>query len=203
MNEREELFQQHLPLADSIAAGYANIPGVQRDDVVSIARQALHRAVEAYDAVLGPLAPFAGRAIRNALNNLYQREMRHQRVMVPEALLASLDSAGDARPLSEQQADTSQNTLMQAGQRETRAILMELMAKLPERTQEILTRLASGQSHAEIGAVFGVSKQAIHKTASAALEFLRAELSASGFDGLDSVGLLKSTTGDAAPAAAG
>jgi hypothetical protein len=46
--------------------------------------------------VCGPLAPFAGRAIRNALNNLYQREMRHQRVMVPEALLASLDSAGDA-----------------------------------------------------------------------------------------------------------
>ncbi len=203
MNQHEELFQQHLPLADSIAAGYSNIPGVQRDDVVSIARQALQRAVESYDASRWPLAPYAGRAIRNALNTLYQREVRHARVVISESLIPCLDSAGEPVPLTDKWADSAQNTVLQAGQQESSALLLQLMAQLPERTQGILTRLASGQSHAEIGAALGVSKQAIHKTASAAFALLRTQLGTLGFGGLDTVGLLKSNTGDALPAAAG
>lgn len=74
-------------------------------------------------------------------------------------------------------------------------MLLQLMAEPPARTQDILRRLTSGQSHAEIGATLGVSKQAIHKAASAALDKLRVQLAAQGFGGLDSEGLLKSRTG--------
>ncbi|MFZ4766614.1 MAG: RNA polymerase sigma factor [Roseimicrobium sp.] len=73
--------------------------------------------------------------------------------------------------------------------------LLRLMAELPDRTQDILQRLASGQSHAEIVSALGVSKQAIHKTAAAALEKLRTQLASLGFARLDSEELLKSATG--------
>jgi hypothetical protein len=40
----DSLFHAHLPLADKIAGGYANIPGMSMDDVRAVAQAALHRA---------------------------------------------------------------------------------------------------------------------------------------------------------------
>ena len=73
MSSSEELFTNHLAFADRIAAGYANTPAATPDDLRAIAREALHRASLKYDPSKGPFEPYAGRAIRNALNDLHPR----------------------------------------------------------------------------------------------------------------------------------
>ena len=67
---------------------------MQLDDVVSVARQALHRAAEGYDATRGAFDPYAARASRTALNDFFTRQARHAKVEVPESLVACLDSTG-------------------------------------------------------------------------------------------------------------
>ncbi|MCX6868266.1 MAG: hypothetical protein NTV46_19080 [Verrucomicrobia bacterium] len=52
--------------------------------------------------------------------------------------------------------------------------------------------IRDGKSYSEIGATMGVSKQAAHKLAGAAITSLRERLEAMGFQGVDTLGFLKS-----------
>jgi DNA-directed RNA polymerase specialized sigma subunit len=63
----EQLFHDHLGLAEIIALEYLNIPHSNVDDAMSEAHEALWRAAESYDPQKGDFTPFAARAIRNAL----------------------------------------------------------------------------------------------------------------------------------------
>ena len=51
------------------------------------------------------------------------------------------------------------------------------------------------KSYTEIGTALGISKQAAHKLAGAAIANLREKLESMGFQGLDTLGLLKSGCG--------
>ena len=55
--------------------------------------------------------------------------------------------------------------------------------------------IRDGKSYTEIGSTFGISKQAAHKLAGAAIATLRENLEAMGFQGLDTLGFLKSGCG--------
>jgi len=195
MTDADTLFRESLPLADKIAGGYANIPGMTADDVRAVAHAALHRAALAFDPARGVFEAYAARAIRNALNSLHQKEARHARQIVPEADLAlsAFTTTGSTAP-SQRLPDEFQDVLSQVRTQESRRVLENLLASLPVRTQQILALVAEGHSYAEIGERLGVSKQAVHKAAAAALGSLREQLAAQGFGGLDSQGFLQTAT---------
>ena len=195
MPHADALFRESLPLADKIAGGYSNIPGMTADDVRAVAHAALHRAALAFDPARGAFEAYAARAIRNALNSLHQKEARHARQHLPEAdlVLAAFTTQGSTSP-SQRLPDEFQDVLSQVRCQESRRVLENLLASLPARTQQILALVAEGHSYAEIGERLGVSKQAVHKAAAAALDSLREQLAAQGFGGLDSRGFLPGFT---------
>ena len=194
MPDADDLFCEALPLADKIASGYANIPGMTADDVRAVAHAALHRAALAFDPVRGEFGPYAARAIRNALNSLHQKEVRYAQQHLPEADMVVTASTEASTAPSQRLPDEFQDVLTQVRSQESRLVLENLLASLPPRTRQILAFVAEGHSYAEIGERLGVSKQAVHKSASAALNSLREQLAAQGFGGLDSKGFLRTAT---------
>lgn len=196
MPDPDALFHQTLPLADKIAGGYANIPGMSSEDVLAVAHAALHRATQAFDPARGAFEPYAAQAIRNALNSLHQKEARHARQQVPEADLLPLaaDTTNGGTAPGQRLPDDFQDVLGQVRSQESRRVLESVLATLPARSRQILALVAEGHSYAEIGERLGISKQAAHKAATAAMENLREQLAAQGFGGLDSKGLLRTAT---------
>jgi RNA polymerase sigma factor (sigma-70 family) len=194
MSDADSLFREALPLADKIAGGYANIPGMTADDVRAVAHAALHRAALAFDPARGAFEAYAARAIRNALNSLHQKEARHARQHLPEADLAvSASTEGSTAP-SQRLPDEFQDVLGQVRSQESRRVLESVLATLSARSRQILALVAEGHSYAEIGERFGISKQAVHKAATSAMDQIREQLAAQGFGGLDSQGLLRTAT---------
>ena len=76
----EELFTNHTGLAEVISLEYANIPNAQPSEIFSEAQQALFRAAQGFDPDRGEFGPYAARAIRNALNTLYAKQLRLSKV---------------------------------------------------------------------------------------------------------------------------
>lgn len=72
-------------------------------------------------------------------------------------------------------------------------MLEDLLASLPPCTRQILALVAEGHSYVEIGERLGVSKQAVHKAASAAPNSRRELLVTQGFGGLASKNFRKQT----------
>jgi RNA polymerase sigma factor (sigma-70 family) len=145
---------------EKIAGGYANIPGVGMEDMRPVA---LHRAALAFGPARGAFEPYAARAIRNALNSLHQKEVRHARQVVPEADLALSAFATTGRTVPSQRLpDEFQDVLSQVRSQENRRVLEKFLATLPPRTQQILALVAEGHSYVEIGERLGISKQAVH-----------------------------------------
>lgn len=191
MAQPNQLFSSCLPIADSIAAGYANIAGVTADDLQAIARAALHRASESYDPSKGLFEPYAKRAIRNALNDLHAKQARHAK---HEVVIEPQPGETTQGAFIEQSPDPQQDVALIAARAESRETLEESLARLSSRARAILGLVAQGLSYSEIGERLNISKQAAHKTATAALDDLRNLLGERGFKGLDSQGLLKSDT---------
>jgi len=69
------------------------------------------------------------------------------------------------------------------------------MSSLSPRLRQVAEGIRDGRSYSEIGTALGISKQAAHKLAGAAIATLREKLEAMGFQGLDTLGLLKSGCG--------
>jgi len=194
MPDAQALFHAHLPLADKIAGGYANIPGVSMEDVRVVAQAALHRAALAFDPARGAFEAYAARAIRNALNSLHQEEARHARQHQPEADLAFSASTDGSTAPSQRLPDEFQDVLTQVRSQESRRVLEAVLATLPDRTRQIPGLVAAGRSYAEIGETLSISKQAAHKAATSAMTHIREQLAAQGFGGLDSHGFLRTRT---------
>jgi RNA polymerase sigma factor (sigma-70 family) len=194
MQDTDPLFHAHLGLADRIVSGYANIPGVTPDDIRAVAHAALLRASRAFDPARGAFEPFAAQAIRNALNSLHQKEIRHAQRHIAEAdLVGEVLTESDTSP-TQRLPDAVLDVVNQVRSDESRLVLETLLAGLPPRTRQILALLAQGHSYAEIGEKLGVSKQAAHKTAVAAMDHIRDQLALQGFTGLDSKGFLQTSS---------
>ena len=198
MNRETELVENHLGLAQVIACEYANIPASTLDEVVAEAQKALAAAARRFDPVKGEFTAYAARAIRNALNSLYEKQLRY--VQVHEFSLDAPQQSGGATtetPRINNMADDAQKLTMAARARESRRVLEEVMGQLPRRSQSVLEMLREGRSYSEIGDAMKISKQAAHKIGQDALHSLRQKLEARGFAGLDSKGFLKSATAKA------
>jgi RNA polymerase sigma factor (sigma-70 family) len=188
----DEIVEQHLSLARMIAYEYANIPGASLDEVVAEAQNALAAAGRCFDPEKGQFTAYAGRAIRNALNSYFGKQLRY--VKANEFILdaPANQSETTTRIGSRRDLDPAADVTLDVRAAESRRILEEVIAELAPRSRQIVEQIWSGKSYAEIGAEIGISKQAVHKVGHAALQSLREKLELRGFGGIDSKGFLKS-----------
>ena len=196
MTPDSTLVEQHLGLAQVVAFDYANIPGVTLGEALSEAHGALIRAYEGYDPERGEFSPYAARAIRNALNTLYAKQLRMARLFPKSLDEPPLNADGDASSssLGIEPPDSRQDVHKNVKRRETQSVLAEILRHLSPREQMVIEQMRLGHSLSEIGEQFGVSKQAIHKISAPALAKVKSALEASGYAGLDSHGFLRSAS---------
>ena len=188
----DDLVEQNLGLARMIAYEYANIPGASMDEIVSEAENALAAAGRSFDPEKGQFAAYAGRAMRNALNSFFTRQLRYVKVHEFSLDAEPTTSASTASSARKDHADPGADVALAARAAESRRILEDVLTELSPRSKLMVVRLREGKSYSEIGAELGISKQAVHKVAHAALQSLREKLDARGFSGIDSKGFLKS-----------
>lgn len=188
----DNLVEQHLGLARMIAYEYANIPGATLDEIIAEAQNALAAAGRAFDPAKGQFTAYAGRAIRNALNDYFGKQLRY--VKANEFILDddANRSASTAATPEPRDRDPAADVTLDVRAAESRRILQEVIAELAPRSRQIVAQIWSGKSYAEIGGEIGISKQAVHKVGHAALQSLREKLELRGFGGVDSKGFLKS-----------
>jgi len=194
----ETLFEEHLPLAQVIALEYLNIPRVTSDESLSEAHQALWRASTAFNSSRGEFTPYAARAIRNALNTLYAKQLKLLSIF-PFSLDDAPDWSGGTIGHQESSGehifvvpDQAHGVRKNVQLQESSAILEKVMKKLSVREQVVVRAIREGHSFSEIGEKLLISKQAAHQVGTKALIKLRAELEKLGFQGLDTEGFLKS-----------
>jgi len=192
----KERVNELLPLAAKIAREFSNIPGLPHAEIDLTAQEALANAARHFDPAKGDFTAYASRAMRNALRDLYERQVRHHRHHIYDLDLPITESATtpEARvqhveapdfPLANQAA-----AALESGKR-----LEMAMESLSPRLRHVAEGIRAGKSYSEIGASIGISKQAAHKLAGAAITALREKLESMGFQGLDTMGLLKSGCG--------
>jgi len=202
----DQLVTENLALAQIIAFEYGNIPGIVFDDAVSDAQQALHRAVVAHDPVKGPLEPFAARAIRNALNSLYRKQMRTAK-MFPESLDRASHSNPDEylgkEPPIARVADPKTNVLLEIRGRESNRVLEAALCELSPRERLVIESIKQGNSLQQIGDKMKITKQGVHKIVKPAMAKLRSRLSQMGYQGVDSKGFLRAKTRKSSKGASG
>ena len=180
----DDLVEQHLGLARMLAYEYANIPGATMDEVVAEADAALAAAARAFDPQKGQFTAYAGRAIRNALNSFFTRQLRYVKVHEFSLDKETVSSASTGSDAKKDHADPGADVALAARAEESRRILEEVLAELAPRSRLIVVRLREGKSYSDIGTELNVSKQAAHKVAHAALQSLREKLEARGFSGI-------------------
>ena len=190
----DDLVEQNLGLARMIAYEYANIPGASMDEVVAEAGTALAAAARAFDPAKGQFTAYAGRAIRNALNSFFTRQLRYVKVHELTLDAAATTSTSTNATGPKDYPDTGADVVLAARAAESRRILEEVLAQIPSRSRLIVLRIREGKSYSEIGEELSISKQAVHKVAHAALQSLREKLEARGFSSIDSKGFLKSSS---------
>jgi RNA polymerase sporulation-specific sigma factor len=198
MTMSETLFEDHLFLAQVISLEYLNISRVTSDESLSEAQQALWRAATAYNPSRGEFAPYAARAIRNALNTLYAKQLKLLAIFpisidgVPNwSGIASGYQESSKEPafvIQDQGSGVRKNVQLQ----ESSALIDQVMKKLSLREQVVVQAIKEGHSFSEIGEKLSISKQAAHQLGAKALTKLRAALEELGFQGLDTEGFLKS-----------
>lgn len=191
------LVEEHLFLAELIAFDYANIPGCRWDEARSEASMALLRASKAYDPSKGEFAPFASRAIRNALNSLYAKQLRMLRIF-PASLddpISRIHGSGMEGSADAGELHSRQDVRKEVRESEAARVLASLLGLLSPRERMIVEGVRIGRSYTEIGEELGISKQAAHKSARAGLHKLREGLERLGYRGLASDGLLGSRHG--------
>jgi RNA polymerase sigma factor (sigma-70 family) len=188
----EALVNSALGLAAKIAREFRDIPGLPHAEIEMTAREALARAAAGYDPQKGAFEAYAATAIRNALRDLRDRQARHHR---HHAYILDETTTGDDsdRPKFRDKLPASSPPIdHQVALAESRALLARAMASLPPRLRTVADGIQSGKNYREIGESLGISKQAAHKLAGAAIASLRESLAKMGYPGLDTLGLLKS-----------
>lgn len=183
-----------LPLAAKIAREFSNIPGLPHAEIELAAQEALAHAARLFDPAKGDFTAYAARAMRNTLRDLYERQMRHHQHHVYNLDLPVTESA--TTPEARIQQVPALDVLTdQAAALESNERLKQAMGRLSPRLRLVAEGIRDGKSYSDIGNTLGISKQAAHKLAGAAIATLRETLEAMGFQGLDTLGLLKSGCG--------
>lgn len=189
----EQRINELLPLAEKIAREFDNIPGLPYAEINLAAQEALANAGRLFDPEKGNFTSYAATAMRNALRDLYEKQVRHHRhhayildQPISQSASATSEAAIQAIP------SPVSPPLELAAILESRDRLTAAMNDLSPRLRLVAEGIRDGKSYSEIGASMGISKQAAHKLAGAAITTLRESLESMGFAGIDTLGLLKS-----------
>ena len=185
-----------LPLADKIAQEFDNIPGMPHAEIALAAQEALAHAARLYDPAKGDFTAYASRAMRNALRDLYERQVRHHKHHVYGAdFLNQQSTCGEPVAFRALPSDSPMVELAVAAQESNQRLELAMQALSPK-LRAVAEGLRDGKNYREIGESLGVSKQAAHKLAGAAITSLKEQLELMGFRGIDSMGFLKSQVDD-------
>ncbi|MDQ2867120.1 MAG: sigma-70 family RNA polymerase sigma factor [Verrucomicrobiota bacterium] len=184
------LAETYLPLVETIALEYHNVPNASHDELVSEGRLALLSAARSFDASRGNFVSYASAAIRNRLNDFYEKQVRRAEVF--PSPLHSPSSDEQSTQIEGKYADETADVRLGARRSESAALLREAIVRLPRRLQVVLTSIQAGRTYEEIGRELGISKQGVYKLAQPALRQVRSFLSERGYGGIDSKGLLAS-----------
>jgi len=199
----DERVNELLPLAARIAREFENIPGLPFAEIELAAQEALAHAARLFDPAKGDFTAYAAHSMRNALRDLYERQVRHHQHHVYDLDLPITQSA-TAPEARVQQVPASDRPLVdQAAALESGKRLEQAMITLSPRLRLVAEGIRDGKSYSEIGSSLGISKQAAHKLAGACITTLRENLESMGFRGIDTLGLLKSCCGILPQAARG
>jgi RNA polymerase sigma factor (sigma-70 family) len=196
----EERVNELLPLAAKIAREFSNIPGLPHAEIELAAQEALANAARRFAPAKGDFTAYAAHAMRNALRDLYERQVRHHRHHVYDLDLPVTQSATTPEARVQQIPGRDSPVADRAAALESGKRLEQAMANLSPRLRQVAAGIRDGKSYSEIGNSLGISKQTAHKLAGAAIATLRDKLEAMGFQGLDTLGLLKSGCGVSPPA---
>lgn len=188
-----------LPLATKIAREFSNIPGLPHAEIELAAQEALAHAARRFDSNKCDFTAYAARAMRNTLRDLYERQIRHHQHHVYNLDLPATQF-GTTPEARIQQVAAPIALADQAAVLESSKRLEQAMSELGPRLRQVAEGIRDGKSYTEIGTTLGISKQAAHKLAGAAITTLRENLEAMGFQGLDTMGPLKSSCGVPPPA---
>ena len=122
------------------------------DEVIAEAEAALAAAGRAFDPEKGQFTAYAGRAIRNALNSLFTRQLRY--VKLHDFSLDAEPTTSDSisSPARKDHADPSADVPLVARAAESRRILDDVVAELSPRSRLMLAGLREGKSYSDIGA---------------------------------------------------
>jgi RNA polymerase sigma factor (sigma-70 family) len=189
-DEASRLVETYLPLVETIALEYNNVPNASYDELVSEGRVALLSAARSFDPGRGNFISYASTAIRNRLNDFYEKQVRRVEVF-PMSISSPVHDEPSTQTESKYADDTT-DVRLAARRSESAALLRESIAKLPRRLQIVLTSIQAGRTYEEIGRELGISKQGVYKLAQPALRQVRSFLAERGYGGIDSKGLLAS-----------
>ncbi len=188
----QEHIENYFALAKKIAWEFDNIPGLPQEEIEMSAQEALLKAAQHFKTESGDFIPFASVVIRNALRDLYERQVRHHQHHVYDLNVTSSNATSAEERIERIPADQSREVNDAAASRESEKRLALAMETLSPRLRLVAEGIGNGKSYSEIGAGLGISKQAAHKLAGAAIASLREKLDEMGFGGIDTLGLLKS-----------
>jgi RNA polymerase sigma factor (sigma-70 family) len=191
----EARVNEFLPLAAKIAREFGNIPGLPDAEIELTAQEALAHAARLFDPAKGDFAAYAARAMRNALCDLYERQVRHHQHHVYNLDVPITQSATNPEARVQQVPARDRPLADHAAALESGKRLEIAMSTLTPRLRLVAEGIRDGKSYSEIGTALGISKQAAHKLAGAAIATLREKLATMGFQELDTMGLLKSGCG--------
>jgi RNA polymerase sigma factor (sigma-70 family) len=166
MDPVKERVIQHLKLAQLLAAKYFNIPGASREEVLSEAHTALVKASMAYQEDKGPFAPFAGTVIRNALNSLFKKQLRHVQMIgksLDETIHGMTQFGTSIGNLGQIIADTKKNVLKEVIANERAKKVNQVLSGLTPIERYVMIAIGKGTTFSELGVKLGISKQAVHK----------------------------------------
>ena len=185
-----QLAETYLPLVETIALEYHNVPNASQDELVSEGRVALLNAARSFDPARGNFISYASTAIRNRLKDFYEKQVRQAEVF---PLPIDAATSGDqSTQMESKYADETADVRLAARRSESAALLRQSIARLPRRLQIVLTSIQAGRTYEEIGRELGISKQGVYKLAQPALRQVRSFLAERGYGGIDSKGLLAS-----------
>lgn len=174
---------KNLGLAYSIAEKFLpSMPGADRDDARSHARQALMRAARSYDSEKGPFGPYAAAAISNELRTTLGKYQTHADRF--KAVLDEPTISGDGETTRKDMLAGTEDVERDAARAETTNILDQLIAELPDHLRSVVEGVREGRTLEDIGAgLGGMTKQAVGNRAKIAFTKLRQKLGEKGITG--------------------
>jgi RNA polymerase sigma factor (sigma-70 family) len=172
----DELFHEEIDFAHVLAFSFTNTCGASLDELRQEARLALWDAAQAFDAEKGiPFRPFAKRAIRNRLIDMFRKARTLNR-----RISLTLDApAGDGDHSTMLDLTPDENTPSAVDATclsEARKVLDEVLAELPERQQDVLRSYMSGETGTGKALELGISKQSLAMIKSKAILRLKQKL---------------------------